>query len=163
MAALIGAPNVYNLDSTTITQGKAFGLGDRSDDQNGAIWVYARAGSAVTAGDTVHIDETYTALPITRALADDAGQVAFAPVAFASADYGFFGLSNGSFTIRAAASSLVNAPLWTSDTAGVLTTTAATASHLPIFGVALTSAATAGGITSVIAFAAYPVVRNTNI
>jgi hypothetical protein len=163
MAALIGAPNSYVLSSTTATQGKDFGLGARAEDQNGAVWVYVQAASVIAQYDTVFFDEGYSAASITRALADDAGQVGFAQQAFATGDRGFVGLSNGSFTVRAAASSLANTVLWTSDTAGILTTTAASASHLPILGVVAAGAASAGGVTNITAFAAYPVVRGTNV
>lgn len=158
MSYLIGGPSTFTLTSDTLPEGKGFGLGDKATSQTGLDYRYVQAGSAITQYDTVQIDENFTALPITRALADDAGQVGFAQQAFASADYGWVAVSGGNITLRAASSASANAVLWTSDTAGVLTTAASTASHLPIFGVALATAATAG-VTNVAAYAAFPVVR----
>lgn len=162
MAYLIGGPSDLLLTSTTLTEGKGFALGTRTKDENGADWCFVKAAAAITQYDTVHIDEGYLANAITKALADDAGQVGFAQVAFASGEYGWVMISNGEPTVRAAGSALPNVPLWTSDTAGVLTSNAASASHFPIFGVTLAASGSAGATENVAAYAAYPVVRTTN-
>jgi hypothetical protein len=162
MATLIGGPSTFTLTSDQIPEGKGFNLGAIAESNTGIKYQYVQAGAAITQYDAVHIDETYTANPLTRALADDAGQIGVAQVAFASAARGWVAIGNGPVTVRAAASSSANAVLWTSDTAGVLQTTAATASHLPIFGLVAASAASAGGVTNVGAYAAYPAVRGTS-
>lgn len=158
MATLIGGPSDYNETSSTILYGKGFGLGDSSTDQNGAEWRYVQASAAITQYDTVWVNETYDAAPITKALAGTTGQVASAQVAFASGDYGWVQVANGAVTLRVAASSTADSNLWTSDTAGVLTSTAATASHYPIFGFVGASAGSGGGVTAVAGYMAYPVV-----
>ena len=158
MATLIGGPSTYTLNSTSITQGKAFGLGDKATDYNGSEYRYVQAGSAITQYDTVWVDETYTANPITYALSQTTGQVGVAQVAFASADYGWVPVAGAGVNLRVAASTLADSNLWTSDTAGVLTSTGATASHSPIFGLVAASAGSAGGVTTVAGFVAYPVI-----
>lgn len=158
MATLIGGPSTFTLDSTSITQGKAFGLGDSATGKDGGEHRYVQAGSAITQYDTVWIDETFTANPITKALAGTTGQVGVAGVAFASADYGWVSVAGKNVTLRVAASTNADANLWTSDTAGVLTSTAATASHFPIMGLIAASAGSAGGVTNVAGYVAYPVV-----
>src|SRR5690606_18043301 len=158
MATLIGGPSTHTLSSTELTQGKAFGLGDKATDHKGAEYRYVKAGSAITQYDTVWIDETFTANPITAALAATTGQVGSAQVAFASAAYGWVAVAGANLTSRVAANTTADATLWTSDAAGVLTSAASTASHFPIFGLEAASAASAGGVTNVAAFMAYPVV-----
>lgn len=162
MGYIIGGPSSYTETSSTLPYGKGFGLGDSSEDQNGAAWRYVQAGAAVTQYDTVVVDENYQALPITKALADDANFIGFAQVAFASADYGWVMVGQGKPTLRIATAGSADATLWTSDTAGVLTSVAASASHFPVFGIRAASNGSAGGVASVVAVAAYPVVRTTN-
>lgn len=162
MGYLIGGPSTAVLTSDQVPEGKAFGLGDLATDQNGTQYRYVQAGAAITQYSAVHFDESYTANMLTRALVDDAGQFGISQVDFsATADMGWVAISNGPATVRVAASSTANAVLWTTDTAGVLSTTAATASHVPVFGVVAATAASAGGITNVVAYLAYPAVRST--
>lgn len=162
MGYLIGGPSTAVLSTDQIPEGKAFGLGDLATDQNGTQYRYVEAGAAITQYSAVHFDEAYSANMLTRALVDDAGQFGVAQVSFAATgDRGWVAVSNGPVTARVAASSTANAVLWTTDTAGVLSTTAATASHVPIFGVVAATAASAGGITNVVAYLAYPAVRST--
>ena len=159
MATLIGGPSTYTLTSAELTQGKSFGLGDKATAKNGAEYRYVQAGAAITQYDTVWVDETFVAKPITKALAGTTGQVGSAQVAFASASYGWVAVAGEALTLRVAASASADATLWTSDTAGVLTSTAATASHFPILGMVAASAGSAGGATNVAGYMAYPAVQ----
>lgn len=155
MATLIGGPSTYTLTSDTLPEGKAFGLGDSATGPTGAEYRYVQAAAAITQYDAVHISPAYQATALTTTLAKTAGSIGFAQVAFASAAYGWVMIANGAPTLRVAASTTANAPLYASGTGGVLDSTAGSAA---ILGVKSASAGSAGGITLTAGAVAYPVV-----
>ena len=159
MGYLIGGPSTYNETSSSLPQGKGFGLGNESESPNGVSYRYVKAGSAITSGDTVLVDESFSATPVTIANVNDAGFLAVASQAFASADYGWVAVAGGPVTIRLAASATADAPLYPSATAGVLDSAAASGA-LAILGAVAASAASAGGVSNVTGVLAYPAVKS---
>ncbi len=160
---IIGGPSSLTETSTTLPQGKGFGLGDAATSSTGTVYRYAQAAAVITQYDTVFIDESYSANAITAALAADAGMIGVAQSTLATGDYAWFAVAGGLANIRVAANTSADAVLWTSSTAGVLTSTGATASQIPILGLKAASAGSAGGITNVVGFLAYPAAGTINI
>jgi hypothetical protein len=155
MASLIGGPSTFTYSTAESTQGKTFGLGDVAEDQTGAEYRYVQAAAAITANDAVHISPAYQATALTTTLAKTAGSIGFAGQAFASAYYGWVLIAKGNPTLRVAASTTANAPLYASGTGGVLDSTLGSAA---ILGVKSASAGSAGGITLTAGCVAFPVV-----
>lgn len=143
---------------TLLTDGRAFGLGDRSGpDHNGNSWIFVKAGGTLAIGDTVWVDSDYLATAITPALAVTPGLVGFAQIAFATNDYGWV-ITNGKPTITTLASCAKNVSLYTSDTAGALDDSTLSTSHNLVQGVVLVT--TNGASTSTgVAYASFPSVR----
>jgi hypothetical protein len=150
----IGADLSQSFSSLT-AEGKGFAVGDRHTDHAGNEWMYVRS-AAITAYDCVHIDSSFDANPITDTLAKQAGRVGFAQFAFsASGQYGFV-MINGKPTVRLAASTADDVPLFTSSTAGVLDDTTGSASQALISGVRADGSASGGGVSAVTCIATYP-------
>lgn len=157
MTALIGTDPSNTFTSTTLKQGKAFGLGDRYIDASGNEFVFVLASGVITVYDTVWINSAYTAAAITPALAVTPGAVGFAQTAFADGEYGFV-MTRGVPTIRVGASCNANVPLYTSDTAGVLDDSTLSASHYQVQGVILAQSVSAS-ISTGTAVASFPLIR----
>jgi hypothetical protein len=155
---IIGANLTDAQTSTEITQGKGFTLGDATADQAGNTWVFVQAGGTIASGDTVHISQAFAANAITPALAVTAGQVGFAQYAFAATNYGWV-MTTGRPTIRLAAGCADDAPLYTTDTAGVLDDSTVSASQHQVMGVIANGSASAGGVTRVAVSATWPMIR----
>lgn len=161
---IIGGPSSLTETSTTLPYGKGFGLGDAATGPDGTEYRYGQASAAITQYDTVFIDKDYSVAAITAALAVTPGMIGSNQNAtMATGEYGWFAVAGGNATIRVAASASADAVLWTSSTAGVLTSTAASASQIPLLGIKSASAGTAGGVTNVAGFLAYPAAGTINI
>lgn len=113
----------YNTGFTVanLTDGRSFGLGDRTEDHLGRTYVYVQAAEAISAGMAVGVDEAYQASKLTTTLMGDGYIIGVAQIAFADNDYGFvaIGGANG-LVVNVAASCAADTPLYTSATAGVL-------------------------------------------
>ncbi|MGE4259216.1 MAG: hypothetical protein AB7F19_07730 [Candidatus Babeliales bacterium] len=130
-------------------------LGEVVIADNGQRYMFVLASSAITAFDTVLISNTNTAQPITGALVSSVsggGKIGFATRgAIASGSAGWVALTGNALTIRVIASTQVtpNIPLYTSDTAGCLSSVTASASHFQVNGVYALSTASGATATSV--------------
>lgn len=140
MSTLIGADLLNPV--ADLTEGKGFGVLDLHTDHAGNKYVYAQAGSAISQYAYVCIDELGAALNGTKALVDAGHQVAVAPAAFASGEYGWFQLS-GVGRILTAGSCAADASIYTSATAGQVDD--ASTSQTQLAGIVLTTATTAAG------------------
>lgn len=152
----MGGQPTSPMSSTELTQGKGFAVGDTYADGTGNEWMFVRSAAAITAYDCVHINASYDASPITDALAKVAGFIGFAQAAFTASNYYGFVMTRGLPTVRLAASTADDVPLYTTNTAGVLSDATASASACQIMGLIANGSASGGGITAVGCVAAWP-------
>lgn len=152
----LGANPTTTYTTAVRAQGKGFSVGDVSTDSSGNDWVFVQAGAAISLYDTVAVDTTFAANPISNANASAPVFVGVAAVAFASGEYGWV-QQRGNCTIRVLASAAKNAALHTTVTGGQLdTTTISTSTNYLLIGLTALSAGSAGGVTNVPALLSYP-------
>lgn len=149
---LIGASSATQT-SAEITQGKAFGVGDRRTDAAGNTWVYVQASASLTQYDAVRIKADYKAAQLTIDTGKQAAEVAFAQVAFEVGDYGWVMVS-GRPQIRLAADCDKELALYATAVGGVLDD--ATVSTM-INGVVCTTSVT-GAVTAAPCVAQFPTI-----
>jgi hypothetical protein len=135
-----------------------FAKGTTVEGNNNSRWMYVQAQAAITQYDTVRVDASQNARSMTAALAAQAGDVAFAQIAFTTSDFGWVMLS-GKPTLRLFTACADDVPLYTTDTAGVLDDATASLSHHQVMGVIANGSASAGGITAVGCVASWPIIR----
>lgn len=141
MATLIGF-SASQVD-TAFTNGRTFAPGDRAEDYNGKVYVYVKASSAIAQYDVVTFDETYTTVvaPVSTSNAARGDKIGVAPVAIASASYGWV-QTFGPCTMNVKASCAANVRLDTTATAGSPDDDGASGS-IQLEGIYLTAARTA--------------------
>lgn len=160
MAQIVTTPTIgINLGTTlagTTTDGAGaeWALGTTVNGTDGTRWMYVQAGGAITAYDCVAIDENFQAQALDKTMADDGWEVGFAQIAFSDNDFGWVAMSGSNISLRTAASSVVDSALYTSTTAGVLSSTTNTSGTKIDGVVAVVSAGTQ--ITTVEIIATYP-------
>lgn len=148
MTNLIGANRSDTLTSTTLTQGKAFSLGDTTTDNAGNMYRFVQCASNATISRyaVVQINGSNVAAPLTAALALNAGELGIATdTAISSNEYGWVCVS-GRVQALVGGSCNPNVPIYTTDTAGAVDDATASASQHHIFG--LRAAATNSGATA---------------
>ena len=148
MPQTIGANRGDTLTSTTLTQGKAFAVGDMTSDQNGNIYRCVQDASVVTVSryGVVVVDGSNIARPLTAARATLAGEIAVAAdTAISSNEYGWVCIQ-GRVQTLVGGSCLPNVPLYTTDTAGQVDDATSSASQFYIVG--LRAAATNNGASA---------------
>lgn len=145
---------------TSLTGGKGAALGDRYRDVTGKEYVFVKASAAISQYDVVTYDETYntTVAPLSTSNDAKGDKVGVAPVAFASADYGWLQIY-GVCTMNVLASCAANVQLNTTATAGSLDDDA-TAGSIAISGIHLTTARAASN-GSAAGILNYPVQNTT--
>jgi len=131
-----------------LTDGKAFGLGDRLDSHNGNTYVYVQANGAIVAYDAVGIDENFQAAKLTKTMTDAGWKIGVAQVGFADDEYGWVAVrGSSSLKVKVLGACAADASLYTSGTAGSLDD--ASTSQTRIDGIViLTAAATAATAAS---------------
>jgi hypothetical protein len=146
--------------SETGKYGVRAALGETHEGNQASEWIFVMATSAITAGSMVCIegDNTVTAL-VGNNFTSANRRIGFAQTAFAISQYGFVATRGNSILIRllGGVGGGGGQPLFTTDTAGCLSTATNTASQWPIWGVYLSSsasavAATAGTFTAAVAW-----------
>jgi hypothetical protein len=136
-----------------------FALGTEVKDSGGRTWQYVQSNTAITVGDCVHVNSSTVAAAITAALAITPGRIGFAEAtAFTTSTYGWV-VVNGPVSVRVAANTNKDVPLYTSDTAGVLDDATASLSHHQIQGVYLVASSGTNVVTRAAGVANYPLVR----
>lgn len=156
MSYMVGAnPTEAN---SGLTDGKAFGLGDRYVDGSGNIYVYVLASSSPAQYDVLSISSAYVAQPITKALADTGVPVGVAMATMSSGSYGW-ACVKGTVSVNVLQTCSSSTALYTSGTAGKLDDT--TTSQVKIAGVVIlannATTATAAALAT-IAGDPYPVI-----
>ena len=135
------------VDIATPSSVAGFNLGEKVHCNDGTIFHYAKAISAISQNYWVGIDEAHNASLLTKGIADDGWNIGVAPTTFAANDYGWFtmvGTHNG----RVAASCAADVPLYTTAVAGVLDD--ASTGQTKIDGVVAVTAVTAAAATECI-------------
>lgn len=112
-------------------------LGDFFIDNAGRTWMFVLAGAAIAQYDVLGITSAFTAVKLTKALADAGRKIGVAGIALASGQYGWVQVE-GPCTINALANTTADTKLYTTATAGYLNHTAA--GQTAINGISLTTA-----------------------
>ncbi len=139
-----------------------FGLGTHVLGNASTEFVYVNAGIALTTGQMLSINTSFTAVPASLAnvinpLVGIGGtQLAFAQGAFSASDYGWVALRGDSLTVLLSTSSTLGAPLYVGGSnGGALTTNTANSGTLA--GISLVTASATGTITAAnVAYIVWP-------
>jgi len=147
--------------------------GQTVEGSNASEWVYVLATGAIAQGALVGIAASGRATPITGGAVGTASSApslkfGFAQTAFQSSQWGFVAARGQGVLIRILGGSGATGsaqPLFTTETAGALSTASASASQFQIFGVYIegsvsASAATAAAVTANVAF---PLIRKPGL
>lgn len=154
---LLGVDTANVNSDITKAGGGGHGLLEQWEDGAGGKWIFVKASTAFTLGDTVWIKPSGAGTPITFAAAAKPGRIGFAQVAFTVDYYGWV-KTEGAVTLRGGASCNANVPLYTSATAGVLDDATLSTSAFQIDGVVASQSASGAGETMT-GFASYPMVK----
>ena len=128
---------IIGIDSTDRASTAQHRAGSIGMDSGGVEYIYVVAGGTIAVGDCVSVDSNFSALAITKALADSMPIVAFAQSAFTSGQWGWVARRGVGIRGNMLASTTVNAPLYTTATAGYLSHVAT--SQTMIHGVCATT------------------------
>lgn len=131
-------------NSTSSDTEARFAVGTRVSANNGQIWLYISASSAIAANDCVAVSNAFAGAPITKALADLGYQPANAIYAIGSGEYGFVAIHGAGLTQKVLGSCAHSVSLYTSPVAGALDDNATTAQTRVWGAVGITSAGTTG-------------------
>ena len=151
-----------NLDNPTSADRYPAGVapyaqGQTHEGNNNSEWIYVLATSALNAGAMVVIEtnNTVSAL-ISTNLVSANRRIGFAQTAFTSSQFGFVATRGNNILIRVqgAVTGGGGQPLYTTDTAGALSTVTNSASHFAIWNVYLKSSVSASASTAAAATAA---------
>lgn len=129
-----------------------FALGTPGTAANDQRYVYVLCSGAITQYSALAIDESFVARQATTALAAEANSVGFAQIAVATDRYFWAAVHGHGLTTRTADNTAANATLYTTTTAGVLSSQASTGNPYLVAGVrAAAAAASGGGATTIVA------------
>lgn len=158
------------IDLATVSSNAAVFPGESHLGANGSEFIYVLAGGAVNQGGLVAIDgagvaRTVTGDSFTSASASLSYRFGFAQTAFAASQYGFVAVRGAKILVRVQASVTQGAPLYTSNTAGELSASTASASQFGMLGVLIESTASASGTSATVSTAniSFPVLRRPKI
>ncbi len=144
------------LDRAASAQHKAGSIGM---DDKGIEYIYVAAGGTVNNGDCVAVDSNFAALALTKALADTLPIIGFAQAAFASGQWGWVARRGVGIKGNVLANTTVNAPLYTTATAGHLSHVST--SQTMIHGVCATTTSGSNGMQTLRAAANPSPIRGT--
>lgn len=155
------------IDLNYIGSAQAFGLGNTFRGTGGSEYVFVHSASAQNAGALVGVDENSRVTAITGALVGTVSAstplvFGFVQTAFAASQYGFVALRGVNIMVRVAGPMTGEGrAIYTTDTAGCLGATTASASQFQVFGVYVAASVSASGSsqTAVAANVSFPLVR----
>lgn len=145
------------IDLNSIGSARNFTLGETHGGDGGSQFVYTRFESSTNQGALCKIDTGYLASQASGAnLASADSRLGFAQTAFPASTYGFLALSGENILIRltGGAAGGGGQPLYTTDTAGNISTASVSASQFQVFGVWMHASASAAGTTATVVTAA---------
>lgn len=155
------------IDLNVIGSARVFGLGQTHKTDGGGEFIYVLFNSAVNQGGLTEIKAGYLASAAlgTQLVIDDS-RLGFAQTTFAASQYGFLALSGQNVLVRTLGGVGVRGqPLYTTDTAGALSTATASASQFQVWGVWLHSSVSATAATATVSTAAvsHPMLRRPRL
>jgi len=118
-----------------------FGLGSRVQGTNDTEWIYVNAAVALTTGQCVYLNTTYTANLVNTTQAINGWELAFAQGAFAASDYGWVAKRGSPIFVLVSSVSTIGGALFTCDTSGTLTGSAVSGTTA---GIAVVTASATG-------------------
>lgn len=156
------------IDIFNVTSACNYAPGQSHIGANGSEWVYVMSTGALNQGAMCAISggqllTAVTGAPFASATNTLAVRYGFVQTAFLSSQWGFVAVRGAKVLVRIAGSvTTPAAPLYTTDTAGALGASTATASQVQIFGVSLESSVSASGSTASVATAniSFPIARH---
>lgn len=147
-SSVIGVNLQGNSDGATAN----FGLGQHVIGNASSEWIYVNAGVALTTGQMVSINTTFTAVPASLAnvvnpLVAGTTQLAFVQGAFAASDYGWVCLRGDNMNVLLSTTSTLGAPLYVGGSnGGALQTNTMNSGTLA--GISFVTASATGTITA---------------
>lgn len=154
------------IDISNLTSNALYDVGETHQGRLGSEFVYANSTGALSQGVLCCINAAGTLTAVTGSTLGTSSntlsvRLAFVQTAFASSQFGFVQVRGAKVLIRIAGAAGMGAPLYTTDTAGVLSGTSASASQFQVFGVSLESSVSASGSTASVATAnvSFPIFR----
>ncbi len=151
----IDLDNISSADANTY-RGVPARLGQTHEGNNNSEWIFVMASSAVAAGAMVVIESNnLVSALISTNLVSANRRLGFAQTAFTSSQFGFVATRGNNILVRVvgAVSGGGGQPLYTTDTAGALSTVTNSASHFAIWNVYLKSSVSASASTAAAATA----------
>ncbi len=153
MTAYIGA-NLSRMDDTTtaLTEGKAFGLGDRFVDKQGNEYKYVSFTNATAQYDVVAIDNDFAATGITPTLmaTTQSPVLAIAQATATSGQRGWALTYGHNVSCNVSATATANVALYAATTTGKLSTTASSGTLRNVVLMTSTSATAAAAAVAVL-------------
>lgn len=137
------------LGATSATQEHA--LGTRAVGNNGTVWRYVQATSAVDAYDTVMFGKDWLIAPATATGVATGDNIGFAQVDFAAGEYGWVCTEADTIQVAVSATATAAVQIYIATTAGKLSTTSSSGTLEGVFLDATTSASTGVTLTTAIA------------
>jgi hypothetical protein len=133
------SPDVTVAGTTTDGAGAPVALGTRATGNDGTVWVYAQAGSAIGKYFAVAISGSFQATLLNITNANLGYEIGFAQAAFADNDFGWFALagSGSNLGIKVRSSCAAGVPLYTDVSASGFLDDSATATQALIEGVVI--------------------------
>lgn len=155
------------IDLNSLGSARAYGLGDSYMTDGGGEFIYVLFNSAVNQGGMAKIEmspATYRATAATGAnLTSADARLGFAQTTHPASTYGFLALAGQNVLVRTLGGSAGGggAPLYTTGTAGALSTATASTTEFQVWGVWLKSSVSATAATATVSTAAvsYPHLR----
>lgn len=161
------------IDLETVSSACNYTPGQTVEGSNASEWIYVLANAAISAGGMVGIAASGRATTITGSAISTASSApsikfGFAQTAFQASQWGFVAARGQGVLIRLLGGIGPNAaanPLYTTETAGALSTASASATQFQVFGVFIESsvsavAATAAAVTANLSF---PILRKPGL
>ena len=148
------------IDLNYIGSNRAYGLGDSYMSDGGGEYLYVLFNSAVNQGGMCKIElspASYRASAVTGAnLTSADSRLGFAQTTFAASQYGFLALAGQSVLVRTLGGVTGGGgqPMYTTGTAGALSTASSSASQFQVWGVWLKSSVSATAATATVSTAA---------
>lgn len=145
------------VDLNLVGSARVFGLGDSYKTDGGGEFIYVLFNSAVNIGGLTKLEPGFLGTAGTGAnLASADSRLGFAQTTMAASQYGFLALSGQNVLVRTIGGVTGGGghPLYTTDTAGALSTASVSASQFQVFGVWLQSSVSASAATATVSTAA---------
>lgn len=128
-----------------------FKLGTIGVGQDGREFVYVLSSGSLAADAACGIDEDFTAIELTTTTAAAMHKVGWPEVGIGTGKYGWLCVRGTNFNALIADNSSADSPLYTTATAGYLSTDSSTSNPIKVVGVTCVSVASGGGASEVIA------------